>query len=218
MAKARGLRTVFNLLLVLLLLLALWIGLGQPLPWKWDYRRMERAMLLEPMEIVYHDEADDMVLSVNDTSLGLFTGGFWSSTMITKDLFLFPLKDGVGRVLRHHPFWGLDIWAYDTSGRSTRVEAELQIWDQDHEPKTFRRTAAPEEGVFFVEIDEVDVWNAADEWKNTALEAMVAAEVGINLHFADHDTYESGYAMTLTFYDEAGNVTAVHESEGTYAY
>ena len=46
MAKARGLRTVFNLLLVLLLLLALWIGLGQPLPWKWDYRRMERAMLL----------------------------------------------------------------------------------------------------------------------------------------------------------------------------
>lgn len=218
MAKARGLRTVFNLLLVLLLLFALWIGLGQPLPWKWDYRRMERAMLLEPMEIVYHDEADNMVLSVNDTSLGLFTGGFWSSTMITKELFLFPLKDGVGRVLRHHPFWGLDIWAYDTSGRSTRVEAELQIWDQDHEPMTFRRTALPEEGVFFVKIDEVDEWNAADEWKNTALEAMIAAEIGINLHFADHDAYESVYAMTLTFYDEAGNVTAVHESEGTYAY
>ena len=45
----------------------------------------------------------------------------------------------------------------------------------------------------------------------------VAEEIRSNMHFGGMpENYRMEYEMTLTFYDEAGSVTAVHESGGTY--
>lgn len=213
MAKARGLRTVFNLLLVLLLLLALWIGLGQPLPWEWAYRRMERALFLEPMEILFHDE-ENTVLAVDDKQLALYTGDFYGFPMFPDELFVFPLENGLGRAIRKETFFGMDVWAYDASGNAKQVDMRLAIWYGDSEPHIIRESAQLENGFFAIRVDEDQY--GFDNWKDTALSAMVAAETGKTVSFANWEDCEWGYAMTLTFYDEAGNVTAVHESEGTY--
>lgn len=215
MAKTRGLRTVFNLLLSVLLLVMLWVGLGQPLPWEWAYRRMERAMFLEPMEILYHDE-NGAVLSVDDKRLALYTGEFWGYPMSPDNLFVFPLENGLGRAIRKDTFFGMDVWAYDASGQSARVDMKLKIWHQDSQPHIIRESARLENGFFAIHVDESQYAYDVTGWKDAALAAMIAAETGLHVGFGDWDDFESGYAMTLTFYDEAGNVTAVHESEGTY--
>lgn len=217
MKRYRGVRLCLNLLLSVLVLVMLWTGLGQPLPWEWAYRRMERAMFLEPMEILYHDE-DGSVLSVDDKQLALYTGDFRGFPMFTEDLFLFPLENGLGRAIRKDTFFGMDIWAYDASGQSARVDMKLKIWRKDVQPHIIRETAQLEDGFFAIHVDENQFDSGSVDWRDTALEAMIAAETGINAAFGGWEAYEAGYAMTLTFYDEAGYVTAIHESEGTYAY
>lgn len=217
MKKYRGLRLCMNLFLTVLVLVMLWAGMGFPLPTELAYRRMERAMLLEPMEILYQGE-DDCVLSVDEEHLGLYTGDYFGTPMHYRSLYLFPLENGLGRAIRKHTFFGMDVWAYDASGRSTSVDMELQIGRDDLGPKTIRESAQLKNGFFPIHVNESLYHNELTYWHDTALEAMIASEIGANLHFADISTYESWYSMTLTFYDEAGNVTAVHESEGTYAY
>ena len=214
MRRYRGLRLCLNLLLIALVLVMSWAGRGFPLPPEQAYRRMERAMLLKPMEILYQGE-DDCVLSVDENHLALYTGEFQGFPMFPRQIYLFPLENGLGRAARKTPFFGMDVWAYDASGKSTSVEMELKIWREDWEPKVIRGTANLENGFFPIHV----YGSLYRNWQDTALEAMIASDIGANnIHFGDYNAYESSYAMTLIFYDEAGNVTAVHESEGTYAY
>lgn len=212
MKKHRTLKTVCNLALALLVLVMIWAGLNHPLPWKQAYRRMERAMLLEPMEIIYHGE-EDVVLSADENHLALYTGRWFGSPMFPEELHRFPLTNGVGRVLRCENFFGMDVWAYDGSHRSVRADMELAIRDQEHGPWTVRETAHLENGFYDFHVGGYDMV----DWKELALNAMVAEEIHSNMHFGGMpENYRMDYEMTLTFYDEAGNVTAEHESGGTY--
>lgn len=212
MKKHRILRTLLNLALTLLVLIMLWGGLDHPLPWKLAYRRMERAMLLQPMEIVYHDE-DDVVLSADDDHLALYTGSWFGTPMFPEELHLFPLENGLGRVLRNDSFFGMDVWAYDSSGVSVRADMELKLCDQTHEPWIVQGTAPLENGFYAFHVGAYNMAN----WESMALSAMVAEEIRSNMHFGGMpEDYRMEYEMTLTFYDEAGSVTAVHESGGTY--
>ena len=172
-------------------------------------------MLLEPMEILFHDEKNT-VLAVDDKQLALYTGDFYGSPMFPNELFLFPLENGLGRAIRKDTFFGMDVWAYDASGKGKQVDMGLAVWYGDSEPHIIRESAQLENGFFTIHVDEDQY--GFDNWKDTALSAMVAAEIGKTVNFVDWEDYAWGYAMTLTFYDEAGDVTAVHESEGTYAY
>ena len=203
MTRRRVIGIVFHTVLSLLVLTLLWVAVGMPLPWKWEYRRIERAMLLEPMEILYHGEENE-VLSADEEKLGFFTGDSWGLPMYHNHLYLFPLENGVGRAMRKQTFFGLDVWAYDASGNSVRADLELTLWTSEHEPVTTRKSAEKEDGLFTFYVDE-------NENLEDAMEAMVALEIGKNV---DEET-EAGYQLNLIFYDEAGNVTATHESGGT---
>jgi len=212
MKKHRVLRTAVNLALTVLVLIMIWGGLNHPLPWKQAYRRMERAMLVEPMEIVYHGE-DGVVLSADEDYLALYTGRWFGSPMFPEELHRFPLTNGVGRVLRNHMFFGMDVWAYDSSGQSVRADMELVIRDQDYGPWVIRETAQLENGFYSFHAGDYDM----EDWKELALSAMVAEEIHSNMHFGGMpEDYVMHYEMTLTFYDQAGQETAVHESGGTY--
>ena len=210
----RFLKTIINLLLAIVLLAGVWSGMRKPLPWKWEYRRMERAMLLEPMEILYHGDEGE-VLSVDENNLALYTGDWFGSPMWNNMLYLFPLENGYGRAIRKSAFFELEVWAYDASMQSVQATMTLTIWDQDHTSHTMWSTAQRKEGWYALSVDE-NRFQA--EWMNRALKAMIAAETNTRVGFSNINTYESGYEMVLTFYDEAGRVTGTHESEGTYFY
>ena len=210
----RIVKTILNLLLVVILLMGVWSGMRKPLPWKWEYRRMERAMLLEPMEILYHGDQDE-VLSVDEKQLALYTGSWFGFPLWNNMMYLSPLENGCGRVIRKHTFFDLEVWAYDASERSVQVDMKLTIWDQDHAGHTMQASAQRIDGWYALSVDESKF---QAEWMDQALRAMIAAETHTRVHFVDFDTYESGYQIVLTFYDEAGRVTGTHESEGTYSY
>ena len=214
MRKYRGVRTVINLSLTLLVLIMVWGGLNHPLPWKLAYRRMERAMLLQPMEIIYQD-GDGVTLSVDENNLALYTGEWFGAPMWPEELHLFPMENGVGRVLRTHSFIGMDVWAYDSSGQSVRADMELIIRrNQVQEPWVVQQTAQLQKSGFYAfHVGDYNMY----QWKELALRAMVAEEIRSNMNFGGMpEEYRMDYEMTLTFYDAAGNITAVHESGGTY--
>lgn len=210
----RIVKTVLNLLLAAFLLLGVWSGMGKPLPWKWEYRRMERAMLLEPMEILYHGENDD-VLSVDERQLAYYTADWVGFPMWNNLMYLFPLENGYGRAIRKDVFFDMDIWAYDASGQAVRVDMELTVWDETHEPQIIRESAQLTDGIFPLCVRKSKFDN---NWMDRALEAMIVAETNTTVHFGEMETYASGYKMVLIFYDESGTVTGKHESEGTYSY
>ena len=207
-------KTILNLLLAIVLLAGIWSGMRKPLPWKWAYRRAERAMLLEPMEILHHGDLDE-VLSVDENNLALYTGDWFGFPMYPNMFYLFPMENGYGRVIRKNTFFELEIWAYDASEKSTVVDMRLTIWDQDHADYTMWASAKQKNGWYALSVDESKF---QAQWMDRALEGMIAAETNTRVGFADIDIYVSGYEMVLTFYDEAGNVTGIHESEGTYSY
>lgn len=218
MKRYRGARLCLNLLLAALVLVMVWAGRSFPLPVELAYRRMERAMLLEPMELIHINKEDGTVLSADHQRLALFTGEFQGFPTYRRTMYLFPLENGLGRAIRKQPFFGTDIWAYDASENAIRVEMALTLRREGAEPHTIYGEANAENGFFPIHLEAEAYHDGMTDWQETAIDAMIAAEIGSNLHFADHSNYESGYSMTLTFYDAAGNVTAVHESEGTYAY
>ena len=168
----RFLKTIINLLLAIVLLAGVWSGMRKPLPWKWEYRRMERAMMLEPMEILYHGEKDE-VLSVDEKQLALYTGDWSGFPLWNNMIYLSALEDGFGRVIRKEIFFEMDIWAYDASGRSSQVEMELSVWDREHAPQTIQASAMLTDGFFPICVEESQF---DSKWMDRALKAMIAAE------------------------------------------
>lgn len=214
MNRKRIVKTAINLLLSVLLVIGTWSGIRKPLPWKWEYRRMERAMLLEPMEIVYHGEEGE-VLSVDEKQLALYTGDWFGFPMWNNMIYVSPLENGFGRIVRKEIYFEMDIWAYDASGQAVQADMELTVWDNEHDPAIIRESAQLADGFFAFCIHQSKF---EDTWMDRALQTMVAAEIHTRFGFEGAEEYESGYNMVLTFYDETGNIVGTHESGGEYSY
>lgn len=204
MAKARGLRIAVNLLLVPLLALLLWIGLGYPLPPEQNYRRMERAMLQEPMEILEHNEEWGLVISADEKQMAIFCDDWRGGTVLPNAFLLTPLEGGVGVVADCNFYDGLSVWAYEAAGAAVRAEMRLTLLHEEFGPVEICRESARENDVFYFLVERFDPWS--ENWKDQTLVELAERELGKSVR-TDHE-----YRLEITFYDEAGNVTAVRES------
>ena len=197
MKRGRVLKTVVNLLVGIVVLAVLWSGLGFPLPDQWDYRRMERAMLMEPMEILRCGDKGE-ILSVNEAYLGLYTGHRIGYPMNINEMHLFPLENGAGYAVWKGFFFEVELWAYEETGRAVEARATEKI----------RLRAFKEDGIFPFSMYRYG--EDVNSWKARAMEDMVWREMGEAMQ------EKSGYRIAITFYDETGTVVALRENGGSY--
>lgn len=209
MNRRRLIAAVFYVAASLALLWCVWIGLHKPLPWKWELRRAERTMLLEPMEVLYHDRSKGVVVAANDSYVALqgHTKKDTELILYDGDFLLFPVEDGAGAAV-WSDFFGfvLYIFGYETAGQAVWANADLDLYANGMLFSSINQTAKKENDAFFFRLAEGSCVFTGEQWPKEGLQA-----VGL-LQRHPSERVQWGYHLTITFYDEENQVTAVHEA------
>lgn len=215
-----------NLVFLLLGLGFLWFWLERPLPVALDYRRQEAAFFRKDTQVLGKFAAYGCVIGRDEEKLYLYTNE-WSPRMD-----VFPMEDGAGRALLipaglqvpsletgPEP---MQVFAYEESGRARLASLKLTTWGEAYELDgelftpyyIYEAQARKEQELFRLEVccqEPADT--AKSVWEADALVDIYQME-------CPHGGYRwftsKGYSMTITFYDEAGNIVAVHESGGEF--
>ena len=211
MNRRRLLGTVFYVAASLALLWCVWVGFHKPLPWKWELRRAERAMLLEPVEVLHHDRSKGVTVAANDDFVVLqgHTKKDTELILYDGDVLLFPVEDGAGAAV-----WGdffgfvLYLCGYETSGKAVWADAALDLFVDGRLVSGLSQTAKKENGAFFFRLAEGSCTFTGTEWPNEGLR-----DVSFLNRYGVVDTNWS-YHLTMTFYDENNHVTAIYETGG----
>ena len=211
MNRKRLIAAIFYVAASAAMLWCVWIGLQRPLPWKWELRRTERAMLLEPVEVLYHDRNKGVTVAANDDFVVLqgHTKKDTELILYDGDVLLFPVEDGAGAAV-----WGdffgfvLYLCGYETSGQAVWANADLDLFVDGRLFSSLNQTAKNENGAFLFRLAEGNCTFTGTKWPNEGLR-----DVGFLSRYGVLDTNWS-YHLTMTFYDEENHVTAIHEIGG----
>ena len=211
MNRKRLIAAVFYVAASLALLWCAWIGLQKPLPWKWELRRAERAMLLEPMEVLYHDRNKGVTVAANDDFVALqgHTKKDRELMLYDGDFLLFPVEDGAGAAVWSDFFgFALYLCGHETSGQAVWANVDLDLFMDGRLFSSLNQTAKREDNAFFFRLSEGTCSFTGTQWPSEGLQ-----DVGFLNRYGVVDTNWS-YHLTMTFYDENNRVTAVHENGG----
>ncbi len=214
----RKVQVVINLVSIPILLFLLYIFMGSPaLNWEHQYRRIEKAHMVGPGEILGYEEVtgnlyEEIVLAKTDDALIVSTVSLGKNG---NDILLYlPKRDGImvlgapQDLMRLLPTSTMTVFAVDDRADAVRAEMDLELyWKQfvDEEPQyPVFHLQAPRKEVGYYRFD-IPFGNLEEEsvpWNTIKLfSAWSRDTTGIHIP-------EDAYRATVRLYDENNKLLA----------